>query len=48
MAEVARDLGVNYKTIGNWVRSDKYRQERDAKPGALSENERTELQRLRK
>jgi transposase len=48
MAEVARDLGVNYKTIGNWVRSDKYRQDRDAKPGAISENERSELQRLRK
>jgi transposase len=47
MAEVARDLGINYKTLGNWVRSDKYRQERDAQPGAISENERIELRRLR-
>ena len=47
MAEVARDLGINYKTLGNWVRSDKYRQERDAQPGAISENERSELRRLR-
>lgn len=47
MAEVARDLGINYKTLGNWVRSDKYRQERDAQPGAISESERTELRRLR-
>jgi transposase len=48
MAEVARDLGVNYKTLGNWVRSEKYREQRDAAPGALSENERLELKRLRK
>jgi transposase len=48
MAEVARDLGVNYKTLGNWVRSDKYREQRDAAPGAISESERNELTRLRK
>jgi transposase len=48
MAEVARDLGVNYKTLGNWVRSEKYREQGDAAPGALSENERLELKRLRK
>jgi transposase len=48
MAEVARDLGVNYKTLGNWVRSEKYRQVRDAAPGAISESERHELTRLRK
>jgi transposase len=47
MAEVARDLGINYKTLGNWVRSDKYRQERDAAPGAITESERSELRRLR-
>ena len=48
MAEVARDLGVNYKTLGNWVRSEKYREQRDAAPGAISESERHELTRLRK
>jgi len=48
MAEVARDLGVNYKTLGNWVRSDKYREQRDAASGAISESERHELTRLRK
>jgi transposase len=47
MAEVARDLGINYKTLGNWVRSDKYRHDRDVLPGAISESERTELRRLR-
>lgn len=47
MAEVSRDLGVNYKTLGNWVRSEKYREQRDAQPGALSESERHELKRLR-
>jgi transposase len=47
MAEVARDLGVNYKTLGNWVRSDKYREQRDA-AGAISESERHELTGLRK
>jgi transposase len=48
MAEVARDLGVNYKTLGNWVRSEKYREQRDAAPGAISESESHELTRLRK
>ena len=48
MAEVSRDLGVNYKTLGNWVRSDKYREQRDAAPGAISKSERHELTRLRK
>ena len=48
MAEVSRDLGVNYKTLGNWVHSDKYREQRDAAPGAISESERHELTRLRK
>ena len=22
MADVARDLGINYKTLGNWVRAE--------------------------
>ena len=48
MAEVARDLGINYKTLGNWVRAEQARQVRDAAPGALSESERVELKRLKK
>jgi transposase len=47
MAEVARDLDINYKTLGNWVRSEQYREVRDSQPGAISESERTELKRLR-
>jgi transposase len=47
MAEVARDLDINYKTLGNWVRSEQYREVRDAQPGAISESERSELKRLR-
>jgi len=48
MAEVARDLGINYKTLGNWVRSEQAKTARDRAPGALSENERVELKRLKK
>jgi transposase len=48
MSEVARDLDINYKTLGNWVRAEQARHSRDAAPGALDENERTELRRLRK
>ncbi len=48
MAEVARDLGINYKTLGNWVRSEQATTARDQAPGALSESERVELRRLKK
>jgi transposase len=48
MAEVARDLGINYKTLGNWVRAEQTTKARDAAPGALSESERSELKRLKK
>ena len=48
MAEVARDLGINYKTLGNWVRAEKARRPGMLVPGAINENERMELQRLRK
>ena len=48
MAEVARDLGINYKTLGNWVRADQKATARDAAPGALSESERSEFKRLKK
>lgn len=48
MAEVARDLGINYKTLGNWVRREREQQTADALPGALSEHERLELKRFRR
>ncbi len=46
IAQVARDLGVNEGTLGNWVALD--RQRRDGEGGALSEDERAELVRLRR
>jgi transposase len=44
IAEVARELGVHEGTLGNWVN------QRRSKPadGAVSEDERAELVRLRK
>lgn len=46
IAQVARDLGVNEGTLGNWVA--KARRERDGQNPPLSESERAELVRLRK
>jgi len=47
IAQVARDLGINEGTLGNWVALD--REARDANDnGRLSESERAELLRLRK
>ncbi len=46
IAQVARDLGVNEGTLGNWVAAA--RRARDDGSGPLSENERAELLRLRK
>jgi transposase len=46
IAQVARDLGVNDGTLGNWVA--KARRERDGENPSLSEDERAELGRLRK
>ena len=46
IAEVARDLGINSGTLGNWVNADRRR--RGDGNGALSEDERTELARLRR
>src|SRR2546429_6165146 len=46
IAQVARDLGINEGTLGNWVNADRRR--RDGGDGALSEDERAELARLRK
>lgn len=46
IAQVARDLGVNEGTLGNWV--VKARRVRDGGDAPLSESERVELTRLRK
>ena len=45
IAQVARDLGINAGTLGTWVNADARRRGSD---GALSEDERAELARLRK
>jgi transposase len=45
IAQVARELGLNEGTLGNWVNRDRRAGEGD---GALSESEREELNRLRK
>ena len=46
IAQIARELGVNEGTLGNWVA--KARRDRGDGAGALSEDERAELDRLRK
>ena len=46
IAQVARDLGINEGTLGNWVNADRRR--RDGGDGQLSEDERAELARLRR
>ena len=46
IAEVARDLGINSGTLGTWVNADQRR--RGEADGALGEDERAELARLRK
>ena len=46
IAQVARDLGINEGTLGNWVNSDKRRRGDGA--GVLGEDERAELARLRR
>jgi len=46
IAQVARDLGINSGTLGNWVNLDKQR--RGEGNGVLGEDERSELGRLRK
>ena len=46
IAQVARDLGINEGTLGNWV--DAHRRRRDGGNGVLSEDERAELARLRR
>jgi transposase len=44
IAQVARDLGINAGTLGNWVNADKRR--RGDGTGVLDEDERAELARL--
>jgi transposase len=46
IAQVARDLGINAGTLANWVDADKRR--RGDGSGALDEDERPELGRLRR
>jgi transposase len=46
IAQVARELGINDGTLGNWVNADRRR--RDGGNGSLSEDERAELVRLRR
>ena len=46
IAQVARELGVNEGALGNWVNTDRRR--RGEGNGALGEDERAELARLRK
>ena len=45
IAQVARDLGINPGTLGNWVNADKRR--RGDGTGTLDKDERAELARLR-
>jgi transposase len=46
IAQVARDLGINEGTLGNWVSRD--RRQREGGQAPLSESERAELARLRR
>src|SRR6058998_2654107 len=46
LAQVARYLGINEGTLGNWINADKRR--RGDGTGALDEDERAEQARLRK
>src|SRR6266550_7446897 len=46
IAQVARELGVNEGTLGNWCAQD--RRARGEGSGALGEDERVELERLRR
>jgi transposase len=46
IARVARELGINEGTLGNWVAKD--RRAREGGDGRLTESEREELNRLRR
>lgn len=43
IAQIARDLGVNEGTLGNWVAKERA----ESDPGGLSPDEREELKQLR-
>jgi transposase len=45
IAQIAKDLGINEGTLGNWVAKDRQSGQGN---GRLSEDERAELTRLRK
>lgn len=45
--QVAKELDISERALGNGVRTERATQARDAAPGALSESEREELRRLR-
>ena len=47
IAQIARELGINEGTLGNWVARAREADQANA-PGALTESERVELQRLRR
>lgn len=46
IAQVARELGINEGTLGNWVNLDRRAREDGSEP--LAESERAELTRLRR
>jgi len=48
IARVARELGINEGTLGNWCAIDRRARERADGNGRLSEGERAELVRLRR
>lgn len=48
IALVARELGINEGTLGNWVGMERRARDRDRGKGSLSEDERAELVRLRR
>jgi len=48
IAQVAKDLGINEGTLGNWVNKDRLARSKASGNGALSESERAELARLRR
>ncbi len=47
IAQVARDLGINDGTLGNWVNADR-RRRGEQREDQVSESERAELARLRR